>query len=138
MERGITEHSTAKPDAAPELKIKLQIYCGKEIAMGPGKADLLEAIAREGSISAAARALGMSYRRAWLLVDTMNRCWSEPLVETGPGSPGRAGAHVTGLGASVIAAFRKMQDRALGLRDAGEWEGLREMLRGSPKQHQKD
>ena len=57
------------------LKLKLQLYCGDEIAMGPGKADLLEAIAREGSISAAGRALGMSYRRAWLLVDTMNRCF---------------------------------------------------------------
>ena len=54
------------------LRLKLQVYCGDEIAMGPGKADLLEAIDREGSISAAGRALGMSYRRAWLLVDAMN------------------------------------------------------------------
>ncbi|MFY8195818.1 MAG: winged helix-turn-helix domain-containing protein, partial [Novosphingobium sp.] len=64
------------------VKVKIQFCCGDEIAMGPGKADLLEAIAREGSISAAARAMDMSYRRAWLLVDTMNRCWQEPLVET--------------------------------------------------------
>jgi hypothetical protein len=69
------------------LKLKLQLYCGDEIAMGPGKADLLEAIAREGSISAAGRALGMSYRRAWLLVDTMNRCFRAPLVEK-PALPG--------------------------------------------------
>ena len=55
------------------LKIKLQLFCGDEIAMGPGKADLLEAIAREGSISGAGRALGMSYRRTWMLVDVMNR-----------------------------------------------------------------
>lgn len=61
------------------LKLKIQLYCDNEIAMGPGKADLLDAIAREGSISAAARAMDMSYRRAWLLVDTMNRCWREPL-----------------------------------------------------------
>ena len=51
------------------LKIKLQLYCGDEIAIGPEKADLLEAIDREGSISAAGRAMGMSYRRTWLLVD---------------------------------------------------------------------
>ena len=76
------------------LKLKLQLYCGDEIAMGPGKADLLEAIAREGSISAAGRAMGMSYRRAWLLVDTMNRCFAEPLVETHSGS----GARVTAAG----------------------------------------
>src|SRR5579871_2029061 len=68
--------------ADPRIKIKVQIFCGKEIAMGPGKADLLEAIAREGSISAAGRTLGISYRRCWLLVDTMNRCWAGPLVET--------------------------------------------------------
>ena len=77
--------------SSPALKIKLQLMCGDEIAMGPGKADLLDAIARHGSISAAARALGMSYRRAWLLVDTMNRCWDSPLVETAPGAQRAAG-----------------------------------------------
>jgi hypothetical protein len=54
----------------PYLKIKIQLYCGDEIAMGPGKADLLDAIQSEGSISAAGRAMGMSYRRTWMLVDT--------------------------------------------------------------------
>jgi molybdate transport system regulatory protein len=67
------------------LKLKLQLYCGSEIAMGPGKAVLLQAIGRTGSISAAGRALGMSYRRAWLLVDTMNRCFGKPLVEAQSG-----------------------------------------------------
>jgi molybdate transport system regulatory protein len=138
MEQGITDRSTSKPDPAPALKIKLQIYCGKEIAMGPGKADLLESIARDGSISAASRALGMSYRRAWLLVDTMNRCWSEPLVETGPGSPGRSGAHVTGFGASALAAYRVLQQQADDLRGGKDWEALREMLRSNPKLHQKE
>lgn len=132
MERGITER------VAPELKVKLQVYCGKEIAMGPGKADLLEAIAHEGSISAAARAMGMSYRRAWLLVDTMNRCWSTPLVETGPGSPGRAGAHVTEYGGRALAAYRAMQAQAEGVQGGKEWDDLREMLRSRPKRHQKD
>ena len=132
MERGITER------ARPELKLKLQVTCGEEIAMGPGKADLLEAIAREGSISAAARAMGMSYRRAWLLVDTMNRCWREPLVETGPGSPGRAGAHLTEVGASALSAYRALQARAGDLRAGAEWAELQAMLRDSPKQHQKE
>ena len=86
------------PSGEPFLKIKLQLYCGGEIAMGPGKADLLEAIDREGSISGAGRALGMSYRRAWMLVDTMNRCWSKPLVETAPGGSARGGARVTRVG----------------------------------------
>jgi molybdate transport system regulatory protein len=90
------------------LKLKLQLYCGDEIAMGPGKADLLEAIAREGSISAAGRALGMSYRRAWLLVDTMNRCFEQPLVETHPGGGKAAGAKLTLAGEKALAAYRAL------------------------------
>ena len=90
------------------LKLKLQLFCGDEIAMGPGKADLLEAIAREGSISAAGRALGMSYRRAWLLVDTMNRCFSIPLVETHPGGGKNAGARLTPEGEAALAAYRSL------------------------------
>jgi molybdate transport system regulatory protein len=64
------------------LWLKIQIASGDALAMGPGKADLLEAIIAEGSISGAGRALGMSYRRAWLLVDEMNRCFDPVLVET--------------------------------------------------------
>ena len=90
------------------LKLKLQLYCGDEIAMGPGKADLLEAIAREGSISAAGRAMGMSYRRAWLLVDTMNRCFAKPLVEAHPGGGKNAGAKLTQDGEAALAAYRSL------------------------------
>lgn len=90
------------------LKLKLQLYCGDEIAMGPGKADLLEAIAEEGSISGAGRALGMSYRRAWLLVDTMNRCFREPLVVAQPGGGRGAGARLTPAGQAALAAYRNL------------------------------
>lgn len=90
------------------LKLKLQIMCGDEIAMGPGKADLLDAIAAHRSISAAGRALGMSYRRTWLLVDAMNRCWQGPLVATTPGNQ-KAGAHLTPLGEAVLAGYRQLQ-----------------------------
>lgn len=92
------------------LKLKLQILCGDAIAMGPGKADLLEAIAAEGSISGAGRKLGMSYRRAWQLVDLMNRCWSAPLVETSPGSARGGGAWLTADGKDVLATYRTLQD----------------------------
>ncbi|WP_425229141.1 winged helix-turn-helix domain-containing protein [Sphingomonas sp.] len=67
------------------LRLKLQLVCRNGYALGPGKADLLDAIGREGSISAAGRALGMSYRCAWLLVNEMNRCFTERLVDTQPG-----------------------------------------------------
>ncbi|EIZ79659.1 molybdate transport system regulatory protein [Novosphingobium sp. Rr 2-17] len=92
------------------LKIKVQLHCGDEIAMGPGKADLLEAIDREGSISAAGRAMGMSYRRTWLLVDAMNRCWDLPLVETTMGGKQRGGARVTDLGRSILRHYRTLQN----------------------------
>ena len=84
---------------------------GPEIAMGPGKAELLEAIAATGSISASAKRLGMSYRRAWLLVDTMNRCFREPVVASATGGTGGGGASVTRFGRTVLARYRAMRSR---------------------------
>jgi molybdate transport system regulatory protein len=94
------------------IKPKLRILLGAEIAIGPGKADLLDAVARTGSISAAAREMGMSYRRAWLLVETMNRCFKAPLVATCKGGAGGGGAHVTELGLEVLARYRAMELKA--------------------------
>jgi molybdate transport system regulatory protein len=94
------------------LKLKAQIVCGGDFAIGPGKADLLAAIAATGSISAAGRQLGLSYRRTWLMVDTMNRCWREPLVATAHGGSRGGGATLTGLGTSVLARYRDL-DAAL-------------------------
>jgi molybdate transport system regulatory protein len=90
------------------LRLKVQLSCGDEFALGPGKADLLAAIADTGSISAAGRQLGFSYRRTWLLVDTMNRCWREPLVATAHGGPRGGGATLTPLGESVLARYRAL------------------------------
>jgi len=120
------------------LKIKLQLLCGDAIAMGPGKADLLDAIAREGSISAAGRALGMSYRRAWLLVDVMNRCWSGPLVETYPGSAHGGGAKVSALGQTVLAHYRALQARIAGDATCAEAQALEHLLRPAPLERQGD
>jgi molybdate transport system regulatory protein len=121
----------------PVLKIKLQILSGEEIAMGPGKADLLDVIAREGSISAAARALDMSYRRAWLLVDAMNRCWKEPLVETAPGGAARGGARVTPYGRGILQLYRNLQEQADALHQSSDWKELERALLAEPKAHQK-
>jgi molybdate transport system regulatory protein len=114
------------------LKLKLQLYCGDEIAMGPGKADLLEAIAREGSISAAGRALGMSYRRAWLLVDTMNRCFAKPLVETHPGGGKNAGARVTSAGETALAAYRRLSAQVEGGVAGADYQVLETAIRKVP------
>lgn len=91
----------------PRLRIKM----GGELILGPGKIDLLDAIAREGSISAAGREMGMSYRRAWLLVDEMNQMFGEPLVVAAPGGTRGGGAQVTALGKDVAAAYRRIVKR---------------------------
>lgn len=88
------------------IRIKAQLMCGDDIALGPGKAALLQAIADTGSISAAGRAMGLSYRRAWLLVDTMNRCYSKPLVETAHGGPRGGGAKLTSNGGEMLRDYR--------------------------------
>ena len=96
-------------ETGPSVKIKIQLNCGEEIAMGPGKADLLDAIILAGSISGGARVMGMSYRRAWLLVDAMNRCWQDALVETVSGGSADHGAQVTPLGLKVLSQYRALQ-----------------------------
>jgi molybdate transport system regulatory protein len=90
---------------------KFRIHFGSEIAIGPGKADLLAAIRDTGSISSAGRKLGMSYKRAWNLADTMNRCFKEPLIDTATGGGGGGGARLTPFGEKVLARFHAMQTR---------------------------
>lgn len=94
------------------LKPQIRILFRKAIAMGPGKADLLRAIADTGSISAAARQMEMSYRRAWLLVDTMNQSFSTPLVETATGGSHGGGARVTEFGKEVLERYQRMEAKA--------------------------
>ena len=91
---------------------KIRILIGAVIAIGPGRADLLAAIARTGSISAAAREMGMSYRRAWLLVEAINTAFRRPLVETLTGGRSGGGARVTKLGTEVLRRYRAMEGKA--------------------------
>lgn len=117
----------------PPLKIKIQLFCGDEIAMGPGKADLLDLIREGGSISAGGRALGMSYRRAWLLVDAMNRCWREPLVATHPGSSQGRGATVTPFGEDVLRHYRTLQGRLAGSSNCADYGALTKAMLSEPR-----
>lgn len=98
--------------ASGKSRPRVRILIGSATALGPGKVDLLEAIAESGSISAAARAMGMSYRRAWLLVDTMNRCFKENLVTTATGGRGGGGARITDVGIEVLRRYREMEAKA--------------------------
>jgi molybdate transport system regulatory protein len=94
------------------VQFRLRITKGKNIAVGPGKIDLLAAIAATGSITAAARQMGMSYRRAWLLVDTMNRCFKRPVVEAEVGGKLGGGTRLTALGSEVVHHYRRIEARA--------------------------
>lgn len=88
---------------------RLRVVLGPGVALGPGKADLLEAIAETGSISAAGRRMKMSYRRAWLLVEELNGSFQTALVAAGKGGAHGGGAHLTDLGTRVLRHFRSME-----------------------------
>ena len=88
---------------------RIRIVLGPDIAIGPGKAAILEEVKAAGSISAAGRSMGMGYKRAWYMVDTMNKCFSGPLVETVKGGKKGGGARLTELGEEVLKRYRKME-----------------------------
>jgi molybdate transport system regulatory protein len=92
--------------------LTLRILGPRFPAMGPGKADLVEAIHRSGSISAAARELGMSYRRAWQLADALNRSFTEPVIARAVGGASGGGASVTAFGLALVQRFRAMEATA--------------------------
>ena len=91
---------------------QVRILIGAATALGPGKVRLLEAIAETGSISGAARAMRMSYRRAWMLVDVMNQSFRGDLVVTLTGGKGGGGARITDLGLNVLKRYHKMEAKA--------------------------
>jgi molybdate transport system regulatory protein len=90
----------------------LRVLSGKDLAMGPGKARLVSLIADTGSISAAARRMNMSYRRAWQLVEALNRSFKEPVVVTAVGGKRGGGAVVTDFGKRLIASYHDMERKA--------------------------
>ena len=106
---------------------RLRILLGRSIAIGPGKAELLRLIEGTGSISAAARAMGMSYRRAWTLIETMNTAFREPLVAAATGGKGGGGASVTAFGFEVLKLYRAMEEKAAASVTA-EMESFTKML----------
>lgn len=92
------------------LSIRIDLAPGFRI--GPGKVALLETIAEHGSISAAGRALGMSYRRAWMLVEAMNTGFGRPVVEAQSGGRSGGGARLSPLGAEIVARYRAIEREA--------------------------
>lgn len=93
-------------------KPRVRILLGAVIAIGPGKADLLHAIQATGSISAAARQMNMSYKRAWDLVGVMNKSFLQPLVDTSTGGKGGGGTRLTDFGKDILRRYRRMESKA--------------------------
>jgi len=98
------------PRTAPRLVVRVELGHGS--IMGPGKADLLECIDHCGSISAAAREMGMSYRQAWMLIDTLHQAFGRPVIETNSGGRAGGGARLTSLGKRLLAGYRTLQAKA--------------------------
>jgi molybdate transport system regulatory protein len=96
-------------------RVRVSIVFESGARIGPGKARLLESIRDTGSISAAARDMGMSYKRAWLLLDSMNQAFTEPVTTAAPGGAGGGGAILTPFGAEVLERYRRIQERAAAL-----------------------
>lgn len=110
-----------------EPRLHLRLYFG-DIPFGPGKARLLDRIAALGSISAAGRDMGMSYRRAWDLVEEMNALFAAPLVQTARGGAAKGGATVTAEGQAVLLHYRALMDLVAG-QGAGHLDALSALLR---------
>ena len=108
-------------------KLRFRIVLKPDFALGPGKIDLLAGVAETGSISAAGRRMGMSYKKAWRLIDAMNHAFRQPLVAAVKGGRAGGGARLTPTGRAVLDRYRTMEDRAARLY-AGELRGLEALV----------
>jgi molybdate transport system regulatory protein len=112
--------------------LTIRVDFGAHGYLGPGKIALMELISKHGSISAAGKEMGMSYRRAWLLVDEINRIFREPLVETQMGGSGGGGARLTRLGRDVVGRYRAIEGAAA-TASAADLRALRASLPERPQ-----
>lgn len=107
----MTDNSTA-PGSAYDVRFRMRIRAGDTIAIGPGKIDLLEAVGTHGSLAAAARSMGMSYRRAWLLLDEINRALAMPATDATTGGQAGGGSRLTAVGERIVALYREIEQEA--------------------------
>ena len=120
--------SRAKQPSVPVLKPRLRVVLGGNIALGPGKVELLGLIAETGSITEAARRMEMSYMRAWTLVQQMEACFTEPLLDRQRGGAARGGAQLTPFGTRVLELYHQIEAESLRASEK-PWRELRKRLR---------
>jgi molybdate transport system regulatory protein len=116
------------PDPQQDPRLRIRIVLGDGAMLGPGKADLLDGIRATGSIAAAGRGMGMSYKRAWSLVEEMNRAFREPLVASTRGGAQGGGARLTAAGEAVLSNYRRLEE-IMAEAGAARIAALRSMLR---------
>jgi len=130
MPKPASPSSASPPPAAaiaPLVRPRIRVLRGADVALGPGKVALLAAIAEHDCLTAAAESLGMSYMRAWRLVQTMNACFREPLVASRRGGKRHGGASLTDTGRRVLALYRQMEQASVDA-IAATWDELRAYL----------
>ncbi|CAM2138418.1 ModE molybdate transport repressor domain-containing protein [Paraburkholderia tropica] len=113
----------------PRVRFRMRVMQDDTIALGPGKVQLLEAVREHGSISAAARSLNMSYRRAWLLMDELNRALESPATVSEHGGQSGGGSMLTPVGEEIIRLYRGIEERAAAA-CAPEIAALRKLVKG--------
>ena len=118
----------SKPTRAASLRPRLRVSSGKDIALGPGKVELLALVAKTGSIGAAAKRMEMSYMRAWTLIRTMNVCFKQPLVEAARGGHKRGGAELTETGRRALELYQRMEEASLKAAQT-HWRAFQQLLR---------
>ena len=118
----------AKSKREAQLRPRVRVVCGADIALGPGKVDLLALVGESGSIREAAERMGMSYMRAWKLIKTMNACFKQPVVEAVRGGRAHGGATLTATGRKALGLYQQMETN---FRDATKpgWKQLKALLR---------
>lgn len=108
--------------------VRPRVYLGGRVSIGPGQIDLLQKIAETRSISAAGRALGIPYKRAWTLINALNEGFHRPVVETATGGKGGGGTVVTPLGEQILLRYMGLEGR-INLTSASELAALGDLLK---------
>ncbi len=128
MELESVSASTRNQKSQTAVQARIRIVCDGEIAIGPGKAELMEHIAETGSISAAAKQMDMSYMRAWMLVRTMNKQFRTPVISVNRGGKAQGGASLTACGKEALKLYRQMESR-FDSASRTPWNAMQRLLR---------